>query len=202
MLDVDFGTYPFVTSSNTVTAGVCTGLGVAPGQIGEVIGIAKAYCTRVGSGPFPTELDNEMGEYLRKEGAEFGATTGRPRRCGWLDLPQLKYACMINGVTQLAITKADVLNHLEAIEVATHYKVHGQLTDQVPYDMLQQDIIPMYQSFKGWNTSLEGMQEYHSLPEPLTSYLHWIEEQVGIPVTMLSTGPERSQLITRATVTA
>jgi adenylosuccinate synthase len=195
MLDIDYGTYPFVTSSNTITAGVCTGLGVSPKHIGEVIGITKAYCTRVGSGPFPTELHGETGEKLRNEGAEFGATTGRPRRCGWIDLPQLKYTIMLNGVTQLAITKIDILNIFEKIEAATHYEIDGHLTDQLPYDICDVKITPSYKGYKGWQQSLDTVKEYAQLPEEARSYLLNLEELLQVPITMVSTGPERSKLI-------
>jgi len=195
MLDIDFGTYPFVTSSNTITAGVCTGLGIAPSRVGEVIGITKAYCTRVGSGPFPTEQDNEMGEFLRKEGGEFGATTGRPRRCGWLDLPQLRYTAMLNGVTQLAVTKIDVLNNLEHIHVATHYRYDGMETDRLPYDVDATPIEPLYRQFPGWQQSLSGINRYEDLPSAAAGYLKFMEDQLGIPITMASTGPERESLI-------
>ncbi|MFN7117513.1 MAG: adenylosuccinate synthase [Saprospiraceae bacterium] len=194
MLDIDFGTYPYVTSSNTITAGVCTGLGVAPQKIGQVIGITKAYCTRVGSGPFPTELDDEIGEFLRQEGGEFGATTGRPRRCGWLDLPQLKYTIMLNGVTQLVITKIDVLNKMDTIHVATGYKYDGELTDTLPYDLVEVAVNPVYESFPGWQQSLE-VTDYEDLPDTARTYLEALEEKLGIPVTMVSVGPERNQLI-------
>ncbi|MDG1476941.1 MAG: adenylosuccinate synthase, partial [Vicingaceae bacterium] len=159
MLDVDFGTYPFVTSSNTVTAGTCTGLGVAPNRIGEVIGIFKAYCTRVGSGPFPSELDNEIGENIRQVGHEFGATTGRDRRCGWIDLPALKYAIMINGATQLSMMKADVLDAFETIEVCTHYEIDGEMYDYFPYDINSLNIKPIYKQIKGWNKDLTGLTD-------------------------------------------
>ncbi|MCB0569023.1 MAG: adenylosuccinate synthase [Phaeodactylibacter sp.] len=197
MLDIDFGTYPFVTSSNTITAGVCTGLGVAPDKIGEVIGISKAYCTRVGSGPFPTEQDNELGERLRTEGGEFGATTGRPRRCGWIDLPQLKYTIMLNGVTQLAITKIDVLNNFDTIQVATAYEVDGRLTDELPYDICETDISPAYEAFQGWRQSLEGITDYQGIPLAAREYLRALEAYLGVPITMVSTGPERSKLIVK-----
>lgn len=197
MLDIDFGTYPFVTSSNTITAGVCTGLGVAPRQIGEVIGITKAYCTRVGSGPFPTELFDATGELLRKEGAEFGATTGRPRRCGWIDLPQLQYTIMLNGVTQLAVTKIDVLNIFDQIEVATAYEVNGEETQQLPFDICHAEIKPVLESYPGWKQSLEGIQDFDSLPAEAKWYLEMLEDQLDVPVTMISTGPERKKLILR-----
>ncbi|MBK7869626.1 MAG: adenylosuccinate synthase [Saprospiraceae bacterium] len=195
MLDIDFGTYPYVTSSNTITAGVCTGLGVAPDKIGQVIGITKAYCTRVGSGPFPTELENETGELLRKEGQEFGATTGRPRRCGWIDLPQLRYTIMLNGVTQLVITKIDVLNIFNTIEAATAYRYDGKISDQLPYDLCDFNIEPVYKSFPGWQQSLENASDYDELPLAARTYLEKLEDLIGVPITMVSTGPERNQLI-------
>lgn len=198
MLDIDYGTYPFVTSSNTITAGVCVGLGVSPGQIGEVIGISKAYCTRVGSGPFPTEQDNAVGERLRAEGSEFGATTGRPRRCGWLDLPQLQYTIMLNGVTQLAITKVDVLNAFEQIEVATAYRIDGQTTQELPYDICDQIIEPAYEAHPGWQQSLDGVTAYEELPEAARRYLTAVEKALEVPITMVSTGPERHKLIVKA----
>lgn len=196
MLDIDFGTYPFVTSSNTITAGVCTGLGVAPQKIGQVIGITKAYCTRVGSGPFPTELNDETGEFLRQEGGEFGATTGRPRRCGWLDLPQLKYTIMLNGVTQLVVTKIDVLNKMNTINVATGYQYDGGVTDHLPYDLVDMNLDPVYESFSGWQTPLDA-SDYEDLPDATKNYLEAMEEKLGIPITMISVGPERNQLIMR-----
>ncbi len=197
MLDIDYGTYPFVTSSNTVTAGVCTGLGASPDKIGEVIGITKAYCTRVGSGPFPTEQDNAIGERLRAEGGEFGATTGRPRRCGWLDLPQLRYTIMLNGVTQLAVTKIDVLNVFEEIEVGTAYSIGGVVSDELPYDICDQPIKPVYRVYPGWQQSLDGIAEYDALPVAARDYLQAMEAELGVPVTMISTGPERRKLILR-----
>lgn len=195
MLDIDFGTYPYVTSSNTITAGVCTGLGVAPAKIGEVIGITKAYCTRVGSGPFPTELNDETGERLRQEGSEFGSTTGRPRRCGWIDLPQLKYSIMLNGVTQLVITKVDVLNHFEKIYAATTYEYDGQQTDQLPYDLCQTQVAPQYLSFEGWQQSLETISQYQELPKAARQYLDYLENSLSTRITMVSVGPEREQLL-------
>ncbi len=195
MLDIDFGTYPFVTSSNTVTAGVCNGLGVAPRTIGEVIGITKAYCTRVGSGPFPTELHDETGELLRKEGGEFGATTGRPRRCGWIDLPQLRYTIMLNGVSQLVVTKIDVLNIFKEIKAATHYSYDGANHTELPYDLCGVPVDPVYESFDGWEQSLEDVTEFEALPKTARQYLQFLEEYLGVPVTMVSTGPERSRLI-------
>jgi adenylosuccinate synthase len=193
MLDIEYGTYPYVTSSNTITAGVCTGLGVAPQSIQEVIGISKAYCTRVGSGPFPTELFGEEGEYLRKAGHEFGATTGRPRRCGWIDLVQLKYTIMLNGVTQLVITKADVLNEFEEIKVGTDYVLQGKPTQEVPFE-LDQDIDVTYAGLKGWQTDL-NQKEYDALPEALKSYCTYLEEYLKTPISMISTGPQRSALV-------
>ncbi len=195
MLDIDFGTYPFVTSSNTVTAGVCTGLGVSPSKIGEVIGITKAYCTRVGSGPFPTELEDEVGELLRKEGAEFGATTGRPRRCGWIDLPQLKYTIMLNGVTQLVVTKLDVLNIFEAIQAGIAYEYEGEEHQNLPYDINSVPITPIYKSYNGWNQSLDHVTEYSDLPSTAKEYIIALEDQLNVPITMISTGPERHKLI-------
>ena len=195
MLDIDFGTYPFVTSSNTVSAGVCNGLGIAPSRIGQVIGITKAYCTRVGSGPFPTEQDNETGEFLRQEGGEFGATTGRPRRCGWIDLPQLRYTIMLNGVTQLVITKLDVLNQFETIEAATTYRVDGQQTGQLPYDLCTIPVDPVYESFTGWKSSLDGITEFEDLPAAAKDYIEVLENKLEVPVGMISTGPERKKLI-------
>ena len=195
MLDIDFGTYPFVTSSNTITAGACIGLGIAPRQVGEVIGVTKAYCTRVGSGPFPTELENETGEILRREGAEFGATTGRPRRCGWLDLPQLKYSILLNGVTQLAVTKIDVLNQFETIRAATAYRYDGTQTDELPFDLCDIQIEPVLEDHPGWNQSLDGVTDYTDLPAAAREYVEAMERYLGVPVTMVSTGPERKKLI-------
>ncbi len=198
MLDVDFGTYPFVTSSNTITAGVCTGLGVSPTRIGEVIGITKAYCTRVGSGPFPTELHDDTGERLRREGAEFGATTGRPRRCGWIDIPQLKYTIMLNGVTRLAITKLDVLNHFTEIRAAIAYQIDGQQTEHLPFDLCDAGILPVYRDFKGWNQDLAEDTDMDTLPQAALEYVAFLERELGVPVSMVSVGPERQQLLTRA----
>ena len=197
MLDIDFGTYPFVTSSNTITAGVCTGLGIAPNSIGEVIGITKAYCTRVGSGPFPTELLDEMGDFLRKEGQEFGATTGRPRRCGWIDLPQLKYTIMLNGVTQLAITKIDVLDKMKALKIGAAYQFDGQQTEDLPYDLCAYNIQPVYQSHAGWQEDLTQITAYEDLPLNAKSYIHKLENLLETPITIVSTGPGREQLVFR-----
>lgn len=197
MLDVDFGTYPFVTSSNTITSGVCNGLGIPPSKIGEVIGITKAYCTRVGAGPFPSELHNEVGEFLRKEGNEFGATTGRPRRCGWIDIPQLKYVIMINGVTQLVITKVDILNNFESIEVVDHYSFDGKHHDLPPYDLTMVKVEPITSSHKGWQQSLDAITEYEDMPAAAKTYLDMLEKELEVPITMVSTGPEREKLIIR-----
>jgi len=196
LLDIDFGSYPFVTSSNTVCAGACTGLGIAPHAIGEVYGIFKAYCTRVGSGPFPTELHDETGEQIRKIGAEFGATTGRPRRCGWMDLVALKYVVMLNGVTRLIMTKADVLDQFDAIKIATAYKVNGEITEEIPFD-INADIEPVYTEFKGWNTSIANMKKEEELPHELMDYVAFIEKEVGVPVTIISVGPNRDATIFR-----
>ncbi len=198
MLDIDFGTYPFVTSSNTITAGVCTGLGVAPQLIDQVIGITKAYCTRVGGGPFPTELHGEVGEKLRKEGAEFGATTGRPRRCGWIDLPQLKYTIMINGVTQLVITKIDILNIFDSIKAGVKYqREDGSETDMLPYDVVVEDLKPIWEDIEGWGSSLEGIDTYEDLPAKAQDFISYLEKKLEVPITMISTGPERQELILR-----
>ena len=198
MLDVDFGSYPFVTSSTTMAAGACTGLGVAPGRIGDVFGIFKAYCTRVGSGPFPTELSDEVGERIRREGLEFGSTTGRPRRCGWLDLPALKYAILLNGVTRLVMMKVDVLNDFEEIKVCTHYRLpDGSETEQLPYDLCDAPVEPVYQTFKGGQTALEGLHSYDELPAPLAGYIDFLEESLGLPIHFISTGPDREAIIHR-----
>ena len=196
MLDVDFGSYPFVTSSSTTCAGVCTGLGVAPTKIGKVYGIFKAYCTRVGSGPFPTELNDETGEELRRKGFEFGATTGRPRRTGWLDLPALKYAIMIDGVTELIMMKADVLDTFDTIKVATGYKVDGVETDQVPYDTYA-EVEPIYKEFKGWNKDLSQITREEELPFEFMNYVRFIEKELNVPISVISLGPDRVQTIFR-----
>jgi len=195
MLDIDFGTYPFVTSSNTITAGVCNGLGVAPNLINEVIGITKAYCTRVGSGPFPSELLNDKGEEIRQAGGEFGATTGRPRRCGWIDLPALKYAIMINGVTQIVMTKVDILSIFKEIEACTAYKINSKITTTLPYDVERQPVTPIYQGFEGWECDLSSVRYFNDLPEVLQSYIDFVEKELGIPITILSTGPKRNELV-------
>ncbi len=195
MLDIDFGTYPFVTSSNTVSAGVCNGLGVAPSTIGEVIGITKAYCTRVGSGPFPTELTGEVGEYLRAEGGEFGATTGRPRRCGWIDIPQLNYTIMLNGVTQLVVTKVDILNNFDEISVATHYHYDGKQQDELPFDLSNVPVEPVYKQYPGWKQSLDGVRNYEDMPINVKNLVGAIENQLNVPVSIVSIGPERQELV-------
>lgn len=198
LLDVDFGSYPFVTSSNTMTAGACTGLGVAPSRIGEVFGIFKAYCTRVGSGPFPTELFDQTGEAMRKEGNEFGSTTGRPRRCGWLDLPALKYSIMINGVTQLYMMKADVLNIFEEILVCTHYQLpSGELIDRLSFEITDMDVKPVYKTMKGWNCSLAEVRTYEDFPAELKAYVSYLEGELNVPIKLVSVGPDRVQTILR-----
>lgn len=195
MLDIDYGTYPYVTSSNTITAGVCLGLGISPQSIGEVYGITKAYCTRVGSGPFPTELTGKMGKLLQKKGHEFGATTGRPRRCGWIDIPQLQYTCMLNGVTQLIMTKIDVLDSLDELQVCVAYDIDGNRTNQLPYDLCAVDVDPVYISFEGWTENLEGCIEIDEIPEAALTYINSIENLLHIPINFISTGPERKSLI-------
>ncbi|WP_276485308.1 adenylosuccinate synthase [Paraflavitalea pollutisoli] len=195
MLDVDFGTFPFVTSSNTISAGVCTGLGVAPQKIRDVIGVTKAYCTRVGSGPFPTELHDATGEELRKIGNEFGATTGRPRRCGWIDLVALNFACMVNGVTKLVMTKADVLDAFDELKVCTSYVVNGEKTDQVPFQMTKVNIEPELKSFKGWKQDVTKMKTAAELPGVMKEYVAFINQYLGVNVAYISNGPGRDQLI-------
>ncbi len=197
MLDIDFGSYPFVTSSNTTSAGVCNGLGVAPGDVGRVFGIFKAYCTRVGSGPFPTELMDETGKELQNKGHEFGATTGRPRRCGWLDLPALKYAIMINGVAELKMMKVDVLSGFKEIKIATHYKIDGKLCDKVPFEIGNVNIEPVYQTFAGWDENLEDVYDFKDLPQSLKDYILFIEKEAGVPVNLISVGPDRKQTLKR-----
>ena len=196
MLDVDFGTFPFVTSSNTISAGVCTGLGIAPQKIKEVFGISKAYCTRVGSGPFPTELLDETGELIRKTGNEFGSTTGRPRRCGWIDLVALQFACMINGVTQIIMTKADILDGLAELKVCNSYKVNGEEKNYVPFQMNKVDIEPLYKSFTGWQKDITGVTEFSALPDEMKHYISYLDEFLGVPVKYISNGPGRDQLVT------
>ena len=195
MLDIDFGTYPYVTSSNTVTAGTCTGLGVAPTKIGRVIGIFKAYATRVGSGPFPTELEDEVGEFIRKEGHEFGATTGRPRRCGWVDLPALKYAIMINGASELSMMKSDVLDKFEKINVCTHYIIDGERYDYFPYDVNDVTVTPVYEELDGWNCDTTKLTSFDDAPEALKSYVRYLEQKLEVPITVVSVGPDRKQTL-------
>lgn len=200
LLDIDFGSYPFVTSSNTICAGACTGLGIAPNRIGNVFGIFKAYCTRVGSGPFPTELHDAIGDNIRNNGREFGSVTGRPRRCGWLDLPALKYAVMINGVTELMMMKADVLSDLDVIQVCTHYNYQGQKIDYLPFDYSPELLTPVYKEMKGWKADLTGINSINKIPKELTSYIEFIEKSVGVPVTIVSVGPDRTQTLFREKV--
>jgi adenylosuccinate synthase len=195
MLDIDFGTYPFVTSSNTVAAGVCSGLGVSPSRIGEVYGISKAYCTRVGGGPFPTELNDATGEAIRAAGSEFGATTGRPRRCGWIDLVALRYAVMLSGVTKLIITKADVLDHFNPVKAATAYIADGKETRELPYDLCGADIVPVYETFAGWDKPVGRCSEYHELPDIFKNYCAFIEKYLGTKIAYISNGVEREQLL-------
>ena len=197
MLDIDFGSYPFVTSSNTITAGVCTGLGVAPSRIGRVMGITKAYCTRVGSGPFPTELFDRDGEELRQRGNEFGSTTGRPRRCGWIDIPALKYACMLNGVTDLFVTKIDVLNEFEEVKVCEKYLIDGKTTEEIPFEFNSVEILPQYNKYKGWKCGLTGTPSFDKLPENLQSYLKTLEQLIGVPVKAISISPDREDVLFR-----
>lgn len=193
MLDVDFGSYPFVTSSNTITAGVCTGLGISPREVGKVFGIVKAYCTRVGSGPFPTELFDNDGEELRRVGCEFGSTTGRPRRTGWLDLPALNYAIMIDGVTDIILMKVDVMDGFETINVCTKYKYNGLETEELPFGNIE--VEPVYESIEGWNCSLENVKTAEQLPAQLKSYIKYIEDKTQTPVSIISTGPDRAQTL-------
>jgi len=197
LLDVDYGTYPFVTSSNTTISGVISGLGVAPHSIGSVTGIFKAYTTRVGSGPFPTELDNEIGEEMRRIGQEFGATTGRSRRCGWLDLPALKYSCMVNGVTELNIMKLDVLSHFDVIKVCVGYSVGDKVyKDTIPFEMTE-NIRPIYVDMSGWNEDITGCKTYQQLPQEAKDYISFILTEINIPITRISVGPDRLQTIMR-----
>lgn len=196
MLDIDFGTYPFVTSSNTITAGVCSGLGIAASRVGEVYGITKAYCTRVGGGPFPTELTDTTGEELRKAGNEFGATTGRPRRCGWIDLVALRYAVMLSGVTRLIVTKADVMDHFNPIKAAVAYKVDGKETRELPYDMCSVDIEPVYETFPGWDKPISTCKNYEELPTVFKDYCNFLENYLETKIAFISNGTGRDQLLT------
>ncbi|MDP4290766.1 MAG: adenylosuccinate synthase [Bacteroidota bacterium] len=197
LLDVDFGSYPYVTSSSTISAGVCTGLGVSPNKIGKIIGVFKAYCTRVGSGPFPTEQINADGEQMRDLGHEFGATTGRARRCGWLDIPALNYSVMINGVTELVIMKADVLSCFDKIKVCTAYKFEDQLTDKLSYEAVQAEVTPVYEEFEGWKSDLTKAKTESALPDSFINYIKYIEKQTGVGISMVSVGPDRLQTIER-----
>jgi adenylosuccinate synthase len=193
LLDVDFGSFPFVTSSNTVTAAVCIGLGLAPSKIGKVYGVFKAYCTRVGSGPFPSELFDEVGQKLRDNGHEYGSTTGRPRRCGWLDLPALKYAIMVDGVTDLIVTKADVMDDFEEINICTSYQYQGKELDYLPYEIAEEDLQPQYTALKGWMSDITEIQDLDKLPQELKDYIKFVEDAVATPITVVSTGPDRKQ---------
>lgn len=195
MLDVDFGTFPFVTSSNTISAGVCSGLGIAPQKIKEILGVTKAYCTRVGGGPFPTELNDETGELIRQTGNEFGSTTGRPRRCGWIDLVALKFACMINGVTQLIMTKADVLDSLETLQVCNLYKINDKETDEIPFQMLRMKVEPIYKNFEGWKTDITSIRSFEGLPGKMKLYINYLNKNLKIPVKFISNGPGSDQII-------
>jgi len=195
MLDIDFGTFPFVTSSNTITAGVCSGLGVAPQKIKDVLGVTKAYCTRVGGGPFPTELEDATGEELRRIGNEFGATTGRPRRCGWIDLVALKFACIINGVTKIVMTKADVLDAFAELQVCTAYSSNGKNTEEVPYQMMGIDLEPVYKKFKGWKTDSSVLKVEKDLPAAMQQYVQFINQYLGVKVNYISNGPGRDQIV-------
>lgn len=195
MLDIDYGTFPYVTSSNTITAGVCSGLGIAPHLIKDVYGITKAYCTRVGSGPFPTELEDATGEELRRIGNEFGATTGRPRRCGWIDLVALRFACMVNGVTKLIMTKADVLDTFSELQVCTAYESGGAITEEVPFQLEKQKPVPQYKTFDGWRTDITNLKEHSELPDKMKTYINFINDYLGVKVHYISNGPGREQLI-------
>ena len=197
LLDIDFGSYPFVTSSNTVAAGACTGLGVAPQRIGDAFGIFKAYCTRVGSGPFPTELENEVGELIRKEGNEFGSTTGRARRCGWLDIPALNYACRLNGITELYMMKTDVLSVFTEIQVCTEYRINGEVTKEMPFDITDLEIEPVYTTLPGWNCDLTKVRSENEFPTELKNYIEFIEKLTAIKISVVSVGPDREQTIIR-----
>jgi len=195
MLDVDFGSYPYVTSSNTISAGVCSGLGLSPHRIGKIFGIFKSYCTRVGAGPFPTELCDETGETIRNEGREFGSTTGRPRRCGWLDLPALKYSIMLNGVDSLIMMKADVLSSFESIKICTHYKDKNNLSESFPFDLSSETLEPVYDKLDGWKKPLRGISSFTNIPQELTTYLNYIEDALGLPVDIVSVGPDRTHTL-------
>ena len=196
LLDIDFGSYPFVTSSNTTAAGACTGLGIPPNKIGEVFGIFKAYCTRVGSGPFPSELFDKVGAHLGKVGNEFGATTGRPRRCGWIDIPALKYAININGVTQLMLMKADVLSGIDTIKACTHYELNGEQINCLPFED-NENLIPVYKNLKGWEIDLMQLENLSDAPKEFHDYIAWLEEELETPISIVSVGPDRKQTLFR-----
>jgi len=197
MLDVDFGTYPFVTSSNCIAAGVCSGLGIAPSKVGRIYGIAKAYCTRVGAGPFPTELFDETGRELCEKGHEYGSTTGRPRRCGWIDLPALRYACMLDGVTDLVITKPDVMNDFDEVKMCTSYEIDGQISNELPFEYNTLEIHPQYKSFKGWKQEISSCKRYEDLPQAMKEYLAEVEKQAGVHISAVSVSPDRKDTIFR-----
>lgn len=197
MLDIDFGTYPFVTSSNTIVAGVCSGLGVPPQRIGDVFGVFKAYCTRVGSGPFPSELMDANGDLMRETGKEFGSTTGRPRRCGWLDLVALKYAIMLNGVTKLFMMKTDVLSPFSELDICTSYEIDGKNTVEVPFDMTTSEVEAVNTTLAGWNTNIEELASMDDAPEALNAYIEYIEKETGVPIEIVSIGPDRKQTLFR-----
>lgn len=197
MLDIDFGTYPFVTSSNCVAAGVCSGLGIAPSKVGRIYGIAKAYCTRVGAGPFPTELFDETGKELCEKGHEYGSTTGRPRRCGWIDMPALRYACMLDGVTDLVITKPDVMNDFDEIKMCTAYEIDGHVTDELPFEYNTLEIRPQFKVMKGWKQDISYAKSFDELPEAMKEYLKVVEEQAGVHISAVSTSPDRKDVLFR-----
>lgn len=197
LLDIDFGSYPFVTSSNTITAAVCTGLGIAPSRVGKVFGVFKAYCTRVGSGPFPTELKDKVGQTLRENGHEYGSTTGRPRRCGWLDLPALNYAIMLNGVTDLIITKADVMDDFEAISVCASYSLDGNMLNYLPYELSVADLAPIFEVVEGWKSDISHTKKLEDLPKEFVNYIEYVESKTNVPITIVSTGPDREQTLMR-----
>ncbi len=195
MLDVDFGTFPFVTSSSTISAGVCSGLGIPPQKIKDVIGITKAYCTRVGGGPFPTELQDETGEFIRKAGNEFGSTTGRARRCGWIDLVALRFACMINGVTKLVMTKTDIFDEMKELKACSSYLINGQKSDHVPFQMNRLKIEPNYDTFEGWVKNITAIQSFENMPDALKNYIEYLNNYLGVPVKFISNGPGREQIV-------
>ncbi|OIP01596.1 MAG: adenylosuccinate synthase [Bacteroidetes bacterium CG2_30_33_31] len=197
LLDIDFGSYPFVTSSNTTTAAVCTGLGISPAKVGKVFGVFKAYCTRVGSGPFPSELENAVGQKLRDNGHEYGSTTGRPRRCGWIDIPALNYAIMLDGVSDLIITKADVMDNFDELMACTSYKIDGVEIDYMPFEIATKEIIPQLTRVKGWHSDISNIKNYAELPKDFINYLNYIESLTNLPISIISTGPDRKQTIIR-----